>query len=71
MQTCRDNPAFSVAVPEGSSDTAVVRVNDAHITELLRAAAHGGVVRLRHRRETLEDYFMRFYKEDRTFGGVA
>ena len=43
----------------------------AHINELLRAAAHGGVVRLRHRRETLEDYFMRFYKEDKTFGGVA
>lgn len=71
VQTCRDNPAFSVTVPEGSSDTAVVRVNDAHINELLRAAAHGGVVRLRHRRETLEDYFMRFYKEDKTFGGVA
>lgn len=46
-------------------------MNDAHINELLRAAAHGGVVRLRHRRETLEDYFMRFYKEDKTFGGVA
>lgn len=44
-------------------------VSDKDINHLLKVLAKFKVVSMEHIRETLEDYFMSYYKEDKDFGG--
>ncbi len=43
---------------------------DGSINEVISRLAKAGIVRFKHRRETLEDYFMSYYAEDKDFGGT-
>lgn len=45
-------------------------VEDSDLNALIALLAAARVVSFSNRRETLEDYFLRFYKEDRDFGGA-
>lgn len=49
---------------------ALVLVNDSRINEAIEFLSGFNVVELGNRKETLEDYFMKFYKEDAEFKGV-
>ncbi len=46
----------------------LVNVDDKNINELVKALSKSKVIGFEHLKETLEDYFMKYYKEDRTFG---
>ncbi len=45
-------------------------VDDKVLNEVITLLAKYGVTTMGNRRESLEDYFMRFYKEDRDYGGA-
>lgn len=45
-------------------------VDDKILNDVITLLAKYGVTTMGNRRESLEDYFMRFYKEDRDYGGA-
>lgn len=47
-----------------------VFVNDLNVNDLLLQIKDYEILDLEHLKETLEDYFMKFYKEDKDFGGA-
>lgn len=47
-----------------------ISVEDKDLNELISLLAALDVVSFSNRKETLEDYFMKFYKEDKDFGGA-
>ena len=48
----------------------IVSVNDADINELVSRLCDFPVCGFVHLKETLEDYFMKYYKEEKDFGGA-
>ena len=48
----------------------VVSINDKDINILIKHLSQYEITDFVHIRETLEDYFMKYYKEDRDFGGA-
>ena len=50
--------------------TAVFVTDDKNINEVIALLSEFAVTDFRHLKETLEDYFMRYYKEDKDFGGA-
>lgn len=54
---------------DGKLET-LIFVNDKDINYLLRDIAKYQVTSFEHLKETLEDYFMKYYKEDKDFGGA-
>ena len=45
-------------------------IDDSDLNELIALLAATHATAFSNRRETLEDYFLRFYKEDKDFGGA-
>ncbi len=48
-----------------------VACDDSNISLFLQQIPQKGLLDLFEKKETLEDYFMSFYKEDKTYGGIA
>ena len=48
----------------------IVSVNDADINDLVTKLSEFSVCGFVHLKETLEDYFMKYYKEEKDFGGA-
>lgn len=64
----KDNKAFKVVHCDNKN--LIVNVEDKNINELIKAVAKSKIVSFTHLKETLEDYFMKYYKEDKDFGGA-
>lgn len=64
----KKNTEFEVADEENA--VVIVRINDTRINALIKALAGYSVKDFVHLKESLEDYFMKYYKEDRSFGGA-
>ena len=47
-----------------------ISVEDKDLNELISLLSSLSVRSFSNRKETLEDYFMKFYKEDKDFGGA-
>ena len=47
----------------------IVKVHDSKINQLTSLVADYQITNFRQIKETLQDYFMKFYKEDKDFGG--
>lgn len=47
-----------------------VVVNDNSINDFLKIVSSMNIIDFKENKETLEDYFMSFYKEDKSFGGI-
>lgn len=60
----------SLAIIERSETELYLSVEDSDLNLLISTLSSCGVRSFSNRRETLEDYFMKFYKEDRDFGGA-
>ena len=56
-------------IEEGDSDV-FVSVEDKDLNTLIDILSDINVVSFSNRKESLEDYFMKFYKEDKDFGGA-
>ena len=50
--------------------TATVSTDDKYINEVIARFSSYKIVNFGHIKETLEDYFMSYYKEDKSFGGA-
>ena len=53
-----------------SGNEAYLSVEDSDLNALIALLANAEVVTFSNRRESLEDYFLKFYKEDKDFGGA-
>ena len=51
-------------------DSLLVNVDDTNINSLILAISKVNIKSFSHLKETLEDFFMKFYKEDKNFGGA-
>lgn len=48
----------------------LVNIDDKYINKLIKVLANYDIKGFSHIKETLEDYFMKYYKEDKDFGGA-
>lgn len=60
----------SLSVTKGEGADAELSVEDADLNTLIALLADADVRSFSNKRETLEDYFMKFYREDKDFGGA-
>ncbi len=61
-------PSLSLTKSDGAD--AELSVEDADLNTLIALLADADVRSFSNKRETLEDYFMKFYREDKDFGGA-
>jgi len=59
---------FKIMHEDGNS--LLVNVDDTNINSLILAISKVNIKSFNHLKETLEDFFMKFYKEDKDFGGA-
>lgn len=52
------------------NNTLLINIDDQKINSLIMAISKSNIVGFTHLKETLEDYFMKYYKEDKDFGGA-
>lgn len=64
----KNNKHFTIV--NHSDNQTLINVDDKNINELILALSKSNVVGFEHLKETLEDYFMKYYKEDKDFGGA-
>ena len=60
----------SLSVTKSAGADAELSVEDADLNTLIALLADADVRSFSNKRETLEDYFMKFYREDKDFGGA-
>lgn len=60
----------SFKILSGENSTVTVLVNDKKINQLIKCLKDYKIKNFDHKKETLEDYFMKYYKEEKDFGGV-
>ena len=69
IKNCEKLSSFSVVKTEGENGV-YCSFEDKDLNAVIANASALGAVEFSNRRETLEDYFMKFYKEDKDFGGA-
>ncbi len=60
----------SLVLLDEDSNSVYISVEDNELNALINILSNLAVHSFSNRKETLEDYFMKFYKEDRDFGGA-
>lgn len=68
IEMSRGSDKYNIKNDEGL--LVLVFVNDKNINYLLKDISKFEVISFEHQKETLEDYFMKYYKEDKDFGGA-
>lgn len=67
----KDNKSSKVLkIMSDREDSVIISTNDDDINEVVDILARYNIKEFTNLKETLEDYFMKFYKEDKDFGGV-
>lgn len=66
----RSRGISSLELLDGGERDIYISVEDAELNALIALLSALDVSTFSNRRETLEDYFMKFYKEDKDFGGA-
>lgn len=57
-------------IKEDSKKELFMSIDDIDLNKTIKLLAKHNVVKFSNRRESLQDYFMKFYKEDKDFGGA-
>lgn len=65
-----EDPSYKVVDADLKDLKLVLTTKDSEINSFLRIISPHDILDIREKKETLEDYFMSFYKEDKTFGGI-
>lgn len=60
----------SYEIKDSEDCSLLIFINDTKINSLLPILSKYKIVSFEHIKETLEDYFMKYYKEDKDFGGA-
>ena len=66
----RDNKNNDFVVAHKEGNCLIVNIDDKNINKLISAVSKVKILSFKHLRETLEDYFMKYYKEDKDYGGA-
>ncbi len=61
---------ISLTIIDEKDNEVFIAVEDRDLNKLIKVLSMLDVISFSNRKETLEDYFMKFYKEDRDFGGA-
>ena len=61
---------LSVISSNRENNSAVISTDDKYINYVIDILSGYRLINFSHLKETLEDYFMRYYKEDRDYGGA-
>ena len=67
---CKSGKIIKVLDKNESELWTYIAVDDKHINLLIELLSHLNIKEFSNIKETLEDYFMKFYKEDKDFGGA-
>ena len=67
---CKSGKIIKVLDKNESELWTYIAVDDKHINLLVELLSHFNIKEFSNIKETLEDYFMKFYKEDKDFGGA-
>lgn len=67
---CKGRRIIKVLDKSESELWVYIAVDDKHINLLIELLSHLNIKEFSNIKETLEDYFMKFYKEDKDFGGA-
>jgi len=70
---CKDNKkseCLNIVVSDKENNSVTISTNDDKINAVIDDLAKYNMKEFTNIKETLEDYFMKFYKEDKDFGGV-
>ena len=70
MAAYASSDRFSFLERQPAAGTVVISVDDRDVNELIAALSGYSLRGFTHLKETLEDYFMKYYKEERDFGGA-
>ena len=70
MTAYASSDRFSFLERQPAAGTVVISVDDRDVNELIAALSGYSLRGFTHLKETLEDYFMKYYKEERDFGGA-
>lgn len=70
MNESSQHTCFSIAKDQPDSDCVYILTTDDKVNGVIHELAQYKMIEFTHKRETLEDYFMKFYKEDKSFEGV-
>ena len=78
FQTTEENKKFqtenknnkSFKIIESDNDYAILSTDDTQINEVIKTLSNYDFISFEHLKESLEDYFMSYYKEDKDFGGA-
>ena len=62
--------SFALLSEDAAKNSVYLSIEDAELNELIALLSSLEVRSFSNRKETLEDYFMKFYKEERDFGGA-
>ena len=62
--------SFQIVKEVPDNNCVYILTTDKQINGVIRDLAKYRMIEFSHKRETLEDYFMKFYKEDKSFEGV-
>lgn len=68
LQENSSNEKFSIQ--NESNNNLTILVNDKNINYLILSLSKYELINFEHLKETLEDYFMKYYKEEKDFGGA-
>lgn len=69
-KSCKSGKIIKVLDKNESELWTYIAVDDKHINLLIELLSHLNIKEFSNIKETLEDYFMKFYKEDKDFGGA-
>ena len=70
MTAYASSDRFSFLERQPAAGTVVISVDDRDVNELIAALSGYSLRGFTHLKETLEDYLMKYYKEERDFGGA-
>ena len=66
----QNSDVMQISETDPAENTVVILTDDQYINQIIDVLSAYSVSAFEHQKETLEDYFMKYYKEDKNFGGV-
>lgn len=70
IQNAKDTSAFRIIKSRPETFSITLSTSDDKVNDVIAYLSKYSMTEFTHKKETLDDYFMKFYKEDKTFEGV-
>lgn len=70
VRLAAENDSFEIVESDPQTFGAIIQTDDGKINSVIKLLADLPITDFGHLKETLEDYFMSYYKEDRNYGGA-